>query len=67
MLSTKEKLEMLTEAGISGCAIARLTGISQPTISRIATGKSTPKEPAVIAIDKVFRDVIKPRRGAKAG
>jgi len=55
VLSASQKLARLKAVGLSGAEISRLTGISQPTISRIERGlHASPKETAVRAIDLLF-------------
>lgn len=54
-MKTYERLLLLKAAGLSQAEIARKTGISQPTISRIERGLHLdPKESAVLAIGALF-------------
>ena len=64
-MSTSEKLSRLRAAGLSQAEIARKTGISQPTISRIERGLHVdPKESAVLAIGALFNKTIKGTKAA---
>lgn len=53
-LTASEKISRLRESGVSGSELSRVTGLSQPTISRIERGQQVPKEPAVRAIDSAY-------------
>lgn len=57
-MKASEKIQVLRAAGLTGAEIARRTGIPQPTISRIERGlHAAPKEPAVIAIDELYKSI----------
>lgn len=58
-LTASEKILRLRESGVSGSEISRVTGLSQPTISRIERGQQVPKEPAVRAIDMAYDEFLK--------
>jgi transcriptional regulator with XRE-family HTH domain len=59
VMTASEKIASLKAAGLSGVEIAKETGISQPTISRIERGiHSEPKETAVRAIDALYSRVM---------
>ncbi len=54
-LSASEKLKTLLASGLTTVEVARETGITQATISRIATGKhAEPRERSVRAIDALY-------------
>ncbi len=58
-LSASEKLKTLLEAGLTTVKVARETGITQATISRIATGKhAEPRERSVRAIDALYSRIF---------
>lgn len=58
-LSSSEKLQALLTAGLTTVEVARETGISQPTISRIATGRhAEPRERSVRAIDAYYAKIF---------
>ena len=59
-MNTSQKLKQLVLAGHTQSSIAAKAGVSQATISRILSGKQTPLEPLVIAIDRVFPYVSSP-------
>jgi transcriptional regulator with XRE-family HTH domain len=57
-----EKLTYLKSVGFSGVEIAKATGITQATISRIERGlHAEPKETAVRAIDALYERVAESR------
>ena len=59
ILTSSQKLILLRDLGLTGSEIARATGITQPTISRIERGvHANPKETAVLAIDALYRKII---------
>ena len=55
ILSASEKLKSLIASGLTTVEVARETGITQATVSRIARGKhAEPRERSVRAIDALY-------------
>ncbi|MFL1404215.1 hypothetical protein ACJO2E_02580 [Marinobacter sp. M1N3S26] len=55
-MTTLQKIKALEESGLSFTAMAKESGIPQPTIWRIARGKhSQPLERTALAIDALYQ------------
>lgn len=54
-LTAKEMIETLIKSGLTQVDVQKLTGISQPSISRILSGKnSDPRLSVIRAIEKAY-------------
>lgn len=57
-LSAKEMIEALVKSGLTQIDVQKITGISQPSISRILSGKNAdPRLSVVNAITKAYEIV----------